>query len=506
MPMETTVATGWAFFVYSINTLSKRYLRLMKNLLFHLLMLIVAGNTFFQDAHCQTNLRTLSDEQLIQVFENEDITTSDYYTANKYPEWTREDMIRILGVIYLDAYNKGEDLGDMRSEVVTIKSTGKTEVNMIRSNSRLSSLKWKNIQFLENHIANTLFFWTNTCFNPEDDYTKKVYFNYGFIDSSKFMTLPKIHDVGFPEIALEDFPWLDGSTSTKPLRIALAATMFELPCQWSCRVDVNIAFPRVSLRTSAGRRRKWATVLINSDPNGIVQNNQSIGSYVELTRAFDNPSVPSTLVINAVPPDLTRKYNPDWTVIHPEYYEWKIIGYDALVPLTNIGNPCQSLTIDEIKNIYYGKLTVWDNLTDNKMKGKIFPIWRNASSGTGTLMADKIFGGVLPKPKNAEDREVIETMVGVIEMMRKPNVIGFSFHFYEHRIAPRIYVKQIAVNGVSASYETIANGSYPLRAPIYAVIPKNTPPDAPTRKIYDFLTTSAGQLVVKASGYVPLTQ
>ena len=132
-------------------------------------MLIVAGNTFFQDAHCQTNLRTLSDEQLIQVFENEDITTSDYYTANKYPEWTREDMIRILGVIYLDAYNKGEDLGDMRSEVVTIKSPGKTEVNKIRSNSRLSSLKWKNIQFLENYIANTLFFWTNTCFNPEDD-------------------------------------------------------------------------------------------------------------------------------------------------------------------------------------------------------------------------------------------------------------------------------------------------------------------------------------------------
>ncbi len=28
----------------------------------------------------------------------------------------------------------------------------------------------------------------------------------------------------------------------------------------------------------------------------------------------------------------------------------------------------------------------------------------------------------------------------------------------------------------------------------------------PDTKIYDFLTTSAGQLVVKASGYVPLTQ
>ena len=53
--------------------------------------------------------------------------------------------------------------------------------------------------------------------------------------------------------------------------------------------------------------------------------------------------------------------------------------------------------------------------------------------------------------------------------------------------------------------QTIADGSYPLRAPIYAAIHKDTPPDAPARRIFDFLTTPAGQKLVQAAGYVPVT-
>ena len=465
------------------------------------LLLTVFSLVFIQDALCQVDLRSLSDEQLIQVIEQEDINTIDYYKKNDFSKWSKEDLTRILGVIYLDAYLKGEDLGDKQDKVISTIEDGK-RFSRIRPNEALSSTKRKNIEKLES-IANTLFFWTNTCFDPKDDFTKKVYFNYGFVDSSKYMTLPKIRDVGFPEIKLEEFPTLDGSTSTKPLRIALAATLFELQCQWCSMLD-GLSFPRVSLNPNAGRHRQWATVLINSKENGLIQNNQSVGCWIELTRAFDYPETPSTLVINALPPDLTRKYNPDWTVIHPEYYEWKIIGYDALVPLTNIGNPCESLTIEEIKSIYQGKITDWDKITNNKMKGRIVPIWRNASSGTGTLMAEMIFGKALAAPKNSSANETIMTMLGVIEMMRKPNTIGFSFHFYEQRIYPRIYVKELAINGVKASNKTIADGTYPLRAPIYAAIPKNAPPDSPTRKIYDFLSTEAGQLIVKASGYVPI--
>ena len=138
------------------------------------------------------------------------------------------------------------------------------------------------------------------------------------------------------------------------------------------------------------------------------------------------------------------------------------------------------------------------------MKGRIVPIWRNASSGTGALMAEMVFGKTLTAPKNSSNNEEVTTMHGVIEMMRSPNTIGFSFHFYEQRIYPRIYVKELAINGVKASNNTIADGTYPLRAPIYAVIPQNAPPDSPTRKIYGFLSSDAGQLIVKASGYVPI--
>ena len=69
----------------------------------------------------------------------------------------------------------------------------------------------------------------------------------------------------------------------------------------------------------------------------------------------------------------------------------------------------------------------------------------------------------------------------------------------------RVFTKTIAVNGVQPTPQTIADGSYPLRAPIYAAIHKDTPPDAPARRIFDFLTTPAGQKLVQAAGYVPVT-
>ncbi|MCR5381352.1 MAG: substrate-binding domain-containing protein [Lentisphaeria bacterium] len=455
------------------------------------------------------NLLSLPRQQLLEVCENQNISQNEFFKANHYLEWRPEDFQRVLGVLYLALYEQGIKLDN---DPLLVKQFQLTAVNkdMTDKEKKQRSITG-NINFLQTIISNSIL-------APYNTSNKANVYRYDGTDQNSHMELPVFEKSGLPLINLMDFPALDGSTSTAPLRIALASTMFNLSCGWSS--EYMIPFDPVTMqpRTSTSqhlpkawvsnrgrrddpRRQKWAEILINAR-DGIILNHQTVHSWITL---HDCPQHHfNCLVINAVSPELVKKYNPDVTVIHPDEYESKIIGYDALVVVANVGNPCQNLTLKDINAIYQGKTKTWDGLTDGQLKGKIAPIWRNISSGTGILMAEKIFGKELTRPKDADDRETIFGMMGVIERLRDPALIGFSFYFYERRIAPRPYVKTLPINGIEPSYKTIADGSYPLRAPIVAAIHKDTPPDAPARILYDFLSTPDGQQVVKAAGYVPL--
>ncbi len=454
------------------------------------------------------NLLSLSHQQLLEVCESQNISMNAFFKANHYLEWRLEDFQRVLGVLYLALYEKGVKLDKepllMKRVQVAAENTNATE------DEKKQRIITQNIDFLQTIVSNSIF-------NSYNTSNKANVYRYDGTDQNSRMELPEFEKSGLPLINLMDFPALDGSTSTAPLRIALASNMFNLACRWSeymtsfdpvtmrPRTSTSQHLPKAMVFNRGGRddlrRQKWAEILINTR-DGIILNHQTVHSWITL---HDCPKHHyNCLVINAVSPELVKKYNPDITVIQPNEYESKIIGYDALVAIANVGNPCQNLTLEDINAIYRGKTKTWDKLTNGQLKGKIAPIWRNISSGTGILMAEMIFGKELASPKDADDRETIHGMLGVIERMRDPAVIGFSFYFYERRIVPRPYVKTLSINGIEPSYKTIADGSYPLRAPIVAAIHKDTPTDAPARILYDFLSTPDGQQVVKAAGYVPL--
>ena len=60
----------------------------------------------------------------------------------------------------------------------------------------------------------------------------------------------------------------------------------------------------------------------------------------------------------------------------------------------------------------------------------------------------------------------------------------------------------LAVDGVTPSNDTLADGSYPLCNDFYAVIHPDAAADSPERILYDWLDTDAGQDCIKKSGYV----
>ena len=83
-----------------------------------------------------------------------------------------------------------------------------------------------------------------------------------------------------------------------------------------------------------------------------------------------------------------------------------------------------------------------------------------------------------------------------------PLGIGYSVYFYAAFMQPLETVTMVAVDGVAPSAESIRDGTYPLVAEVYAVIP--TGEEGSSRAMFDWLVTSDGQDAIAATGYVRL--
>ena len=175
------------------------------------------------------------------------------------------------------------------------------------------------------------------------------------------------------------------------------------------------------------------------------------------------------------------------------------LGKDALVFLVNEDNPVQSLTIQQIYDIYTGKITNWSEVGGNDMEIEAF--LRPESSGSQTLMRKLILG----------DAELIEgqfeevpSMEGIINRLKDfendSNALGFSVYYYASSMHQVPGVRLIRVEDTEPSNETISRGEYPLVNPFFVVTNGQSSDQA--LAIRDWLLTDDGQDFVEECGYV----
>lgn len=161
------------------------------------------------------------------------------------------------------------------------------------------------------------------------------------------------------------------------------------------------------------------------------------------------------------------------------------VAREAFVFVVNRDNPVDSLTAEQIRAIYAGKIRSW-----SEVGGKHLPIdavQRNTGSGSQTSML---------------------AFMGGTPMKRDPlrffgSSIGYSFRYYVEGIVRNGGVKMLAVNGVYPDPEHIADGSYPVTGDVLAVYDShNENPNIPV--LLDFMRSETGQRIIAESGYSPL--
>lgn len=178
------------------------------------------------------------------------------------------------------------------------------------------------------------------------------------------------------------------------------------------------------------------------------------------------------------------------------------IATEAFVFFVNGENPLEGLTVDQIRSIYSGEITTWDELGVSGI-GDILPYQRPKNSGSQTAL-EKLMGDVpLMEPLAEEDDGW--SMGGIVEAVGYRNTsdaLGFSFRFFLTTMMDTD-VNLLSIDGIQPTEENIANGTYPIIAQIYAVSRKDeTNPNV--QKLLDWLASDQGKELIRRSGYVPI--
>lgn len=178
------------------------------------------------------------------------------------------------------------------------------------------------------------------------------------------------------------------------------------------------------------------------------------------------------------------------------------IAKEGFVFVVNADNPVDSLTQQQLKDIYSGKITNWSEVGGDDHP--IIAYQRNRDSGSQNDMIR--FMDDTPLMDAPTERRPA-TMAGLMDVIAVNDYAEQSIGYSVYAYAADMYgngdeIKFIAVDGVAPSKTTMASGEYPLLSDNYAIFRAAEESDSPVRLLCDWMLSNEGQLAIAQAGYV----
>ena len=172
------------------------------------------------------------------------------------------------------------------------------------------------------------------------------------------------------------------------------------------------------------------------------------------------------------------------------------VALDGIAIIVNAECPVEDLTVEQIADIFTGKVTSWEDFGG---KGDIACIGREAGSGTRDGF-ESITG---TKDTCVLAQELTSTGAVIAAVKSSPNAIGYaSLSAVEGQEGIRV----LTVNGVACTEETVLDGSYVVQRPFNLVTVEGKELSQAAKAFFDYmLSAEASGLIVKA-GAVPVAE
>lgn len=175
------------------------------------------------------------------------------------------------------------------------------------------------------------------------------------------------------------------------------------------------------------------------------------------------------------------------------------IGKEAFVFFVSENNPVDTLTSQQVKDIYSGKITNWSAVGGNSES--ILAFQRPENSGSQTMMQYFMGDTPLKEPLMVEfERSMMGVIHEVAKYQDKTSSIGYSFRYYSSLMQDK-KIKFISLDGVYPDAETIRSGEYPMTTELYAITVKDNDNKNIT-PFLDWMVGEQGQKLVSDTGYI----
>ena len=181
------------------------------------------------------------------------------------------------------------------------------------------------------------------------------------------------------------------------------------------------------------------------------------------------------------------------------------MGYDALAIYVHKDNPIESISLEELAEIYGegGKITKWSQLGVKIPSGTDEITWvnRQSSSGTFVYFREAVLGEKRDYKMGSMNQNGSKDVISLIA--NTPGAIGYSGMGYATDQVKVLKVsRKKGEPGVVPSVEDVHNNTYPITRPlqIYTL----GEPKGAVKDYMDWIKSKEGQQVVLDLGYVPL--
>lgn len=143
------------------------------------------------------------------------------------------------------------------------------------------------------------------------------------------------------------------------------------------------------------------------------------------------------------------------------------VALDAIIPVVSPKNAVASLTMEQLRDLFAGKIKNWKELVMGKTRVSQRALLQSSSGG------------------------VVQAVAG------NPNAIGYIGVGYLDS-----QIKGLVVNGVQPGAKTAQDGTWPISRELYLFT--SGQPQGDAKKLVDYTLSAEGQQFVSKSGFVPL--
>jgi phosphate transport system substrate-binding protein len=283
---------------------------------------------------------------------------------------------------------------------------------------------------------------------------------------------------------------------------------FLLPCMVGCSTQIESTQPSSSTSSNAYIDNKGSDTIVNL-ALAWAEKYRELHPEIRISVSGGGSGTGIAALINKTTDiaNASRKIKPEELQeaeangIQPVEF---VIARDAIAVIVNLNNPIYQLTLQQISDIYSGKINNWKDVGGDNLP--IVRLSRETNSGTHVYFLERVlrFGQKDNKTLFSTDTLLLPSSEGItVEVRQNPNAIGYDGLGYVTSDVKVIAVANQTGNPfVLPSADSVNNNSYPIARDLYMYTAAQ--PTSAIKDYIDWILTPDAQEIVTNLGFVPI--